>query len=96
MDMGDIHTEFHFDDANSRLLVNRVQDCEPVMEQAKKIARELTPSKDVRHVARIPKVIVEQYCNRNNITLREWLIDPSHADRMLKDPDLAYFRTNPA
>lgn len=89
----EIRTQVAEDDG--RVIINRVQDCEPILRQAARI-REKTPSKEMRHVARIPAVLVEKYLNTAGITMREFMIDPVHIERMLEDPDLRYFRTNPA
>lgn len=87
----DVQTRFHDDDG--RLVVERVQDCEPVLESAKRLHNEgVHGSREMRHVARFPKVLVEKYCNQHGITLHEWLVNPVHAERMLNDPDLKYFR----
>lgn len=51
-----------------------------------------TGTSEMRHAARFPKVVVENYCARHGITLHEWMIDPVHVGRMLNDPDLAAFR----
>jgi hypothetical protein len=92
--MDAVHTQIVVDEVSGKTHVNRVQDCEPIMDSVKRI-QNLTPSKEMRHVARIPMVVVEAYCNRVGITYRDWLLDPAHLSRMLDDPDLKAFRTNP-
>lgn len=89
----DVRTQVVEDDG--KVIVNRVQDCEPILLQAARI-REKTPSKEMRHVARIPMVIVEKYLNTAGVSMREFMIDSTHIKRMLKDPELRYFMTNPA
>lgn len=91
--MSDVQTQIVVDEGKT--FVNRVQDCEPILDSVKRIQCK-EPSKEMRHVARIPAVIVEQYCNRVGITFREFTINPEHVQRLLDDPDLRYFRTNPA
>ena len=51
-----------------------------------------TGSKDMKHVARVPEIIVMKYINDNGITWAEFMRDPKHADRMLADPALQAFR----
>lgn len=89
----EVSTRFHWDDTEEKFHVERVQDCVPIMEQAKAFNREgLHGSKEMRHVARFPMVIVEKYCNVHGITFQEWLANTEHVERMLKDHDLAFFR----
>lgn len=93
--MGAVATEYHWDEADGGTLkVNRVQDCEPIIESVK-ILRDLTPSKEMRHVARIPAVIVEKYCNLAGIHFSEFMRNPDHLQRVLDDPDLRHFRIAP-
>lgn len=51
-----------------------------------------TGSKEMKHVARVPAFIVQQYINTNGITYQEFINNPVHADRMLSDPALQGFR----
>jgi hypothetical protein len=51
-----------------------------------------TGSKEMKHVARVPAIIVQKYINDNGITFAEFMRDPKHADRMLSDPALSGFR----
>ena len=65
--MSDVQTRFHTDN-DGRLIVERVQDVEPVLEDAKRRAIEgIHGSKEMRHVARIPKVLIEKYCKDNGL-----------------------------
>ncbi|MFA6125528.1 hypothetical protein [Sphingomonas sp.] len=90
--MGDLETRIHaFDDG--RVVVESVQDVEPVLEHAKAMHNAgAGRGKDLHHLASFPAVVVEQYCKLHGITLREWLMNPVHADRMRADRDLAGFR----
>lgn len=51
-----------------------------------------TGSSEMKHVARVPAIIVQKYINDNQITYAEFMRDPKHADRMLADPSLSHFR----
>jgi hypothetical protein len=51
-----------------------------------------TGSSEIKHVARVPAIIVQKYINDNGITYAEFMRDPKHADRMLSDPSLSAFR----
>lgn len=75
------------------LTTGTVQDCTPIAEYAK--ARHnagLTGSGDMKLAASIPFVIVEKYCNDNNITFAEFSRDKAHTRRLLTDPALSHFR----
>jgi len=52
-------------------------------------------SKDMRHVASVPHVVVEHYCNVNGIDLREFMANPEHARRLLNSPEFSDFRVAP-
>lgn len=54
--------------------------------------RGATGDKDMRMLAEIPGIIVQQYCNEKGITFAEFIRNPEHATRMLNDPALSYFR----
>lgn len=77
------------------LVVKRIQDVDPVLravraERATSGGR--SKSGDMMHAATLPMVVIEQYCNANNLTFQEWMANPEHARRMLNDPALAAFR----
>jgi hypothetical protein len=75
------------------LHVNRVQDCEPVLDLTSSLrAAGAFGSSEMRHCATIPAVVIEQYCNTHQISFQEWMSNPVHVERMLADPDLKYFR----
>lgn len=46
----------------------------------------------MRHAARIPYVVIEQYLATHGIDLHEFHTNPVHVKRMLNDPALAGFR----
>jgi hypothetical protein len=51
--------------------------------------------KDWRHVARIPNILVEHYCNINGVTLREFVANPEHMKRLCNDSGFADVRIWP-
>lgn len=64
-----------------------------VMEACKeRVSNGMTGGRDMRHLAEFPGYIIQQYCDINGITWAEWFQNPVHCQRMLQDPDLAYFR----
>ena len=91
--MSDLRQQFHFDETEEKVIIESVQDCTPVLEQAKRLHNEgIHGSNEMRHVARFPKVLVEKYCNVNGVSFAEFLANSVHIERMLKDPDLSGFR----
>ena len=88
----DIGTRIH-SNTDGTMTFERVQDCTPIAENAKALHNAgFTGSADMKHAARIPSVMVEKYCNDNNILFSEWCQNPAHIRRMLADPALAHFR----
>lgn len=88
-----VSTRAFADDDNGRLVIQRTQDVEPILESAKRMAIEgQHGSNDMRHAARLPMVLVETYCNTNGITFEEFMRDTKHVQRMINDPALASFR----
>lgn len=69
------------------------QDCTAIRDDAIRRHNEgLHGSKEMRHVARIPQVIVEKYCNDNRITFDQFMKDPTHVKRIVQHPDNSLFR----
>ncbi len=78
---------------DGNLITGSVQDCTPFVEHTKALHREgFHGSKEMRHAASFPPVLVETYCNNNNVTFHEFLNNPVHCRAMLSDPALADFR----
>lgn len=69
------------------------QDCTPYVERAHamRVAGQIG-SADMRLAASVPIVLVEAYCNRNNITYAEFSKGAQHKSRFLNDPSMAHFR----
>lgn len=71
----------------------RTQDCDPIAEYAKAQHNAgMFGSSDVKHAARLPMVIVEAYCNDHGVTFDEFMRDPIHIKRLVKDPKNDAFR----
>lgn len=89
--MSRVHTQMVAHDAG--LTINRVQDCTPYADYcARQRTLDATGSSDMRHAARLPMVLVEQYCNTHNITFDQFMQDKTHINAMLNDPALQGFR----
>lgn len=75
------------------LTTGTFQDVEAILENAKARNREgLHGSSDMRLAASVPFVLVEKYCNDNNILYSEFMASQEHKKRILNDPALAHFR----
>lgn len=88
---GDVTTEVVTQ--GDTLTINRVQDCEPILEDAKARHKEgMHGTSEMKHAARLPLVLVEKYCNDKGITFAEWMNNKAHIRAMLADPALSAFR----
>jgi len=88
-----IQTKAILDDLGGNLIVNRVQDVEPIVNHAAALRQSgEVGSRDMKLAATLPGVVVEQYLATNGITFREFCQDEIHAKRMLNDPALSAFR----
>ncbi len=75
------------------MIVKSVQDVQPILDSCKnRIDAGATGSKDIKHAASFPMVVIEAYMNRMNITFQEFLRDKSHVKAMLNDKSLQGFR----
>jgi hypothetical protein len=90
--MDALGTKFHFHDGN--MTVQRTQDCTPILDLCKEQqATGNVGSSEMKLAARIPNVVIENYCNVNGVSFQEVMAPKSpHIKRMLNDPDLAGFR----
>jgi hypothetical protein len=86
-----IKTQVHAKDGD--VTVERTQDCTPIAEwaKAKHNAGEFGSS-ELKLAARIPNIIVEKYCNDNNLFFSEVIQDPVHMRRIVQDPANSMFR----
>ena len=95
--MSEVHTQWIGDGKD--LVVNRVQDVEPILERNKVLRGIAQPSDWGRHVATIPNVILEKWFNdewqRGNVSIR--MFSPEFdaiVERKLQDPDWKWLRTD--
>lgn len=97
--MSDIHTRWDWDEGSQTLILNRVQDVEPIIEMNKYL-QSLRQSGDWgRHVGTIPNVIIEKWLNeewqKGNTTLKPFTPEfDALVERKLNDPDWKYLRTD--
>ncbi len=98
--MSDVITKYHHD--GDRLIIERVQDIEPIIEQNKRAMNEWSGHNestrwkgDFHHVASIPEVVIEKWCKDHGFTYADFIKDSSIVKRFLNDSDNAKFRTKP-
>lgn len=75
------------------MIVKSMQDVQPVLDSCKnRFDAGAVGTKDVKHAASFPMVVIEAYMNRVGITFQEFLRDKSHIKTMLNDKSLQGFR----
>lgn len=83
-----------FKQGDELVIVDRVQDVAPFLRNAaEERALGLGKMDDMHHVMDIPAIVIEQYMFKHNVTYHEVLNNSEHIMRMVRDPDLAGFRT---
>lgn len=83
---------------NGKITMRRSQDVEPVLEDVKRRqsmgALKSSGPDGGWHLAEFPMAIIERYCNDAGVTFKEWMRNPDHVKRMLRDPALSGFRVH--
>ena len=75
------------------IVVKSMQDVQPILQTVKeKVEVGDVGSKDMKHAATIPMVIIENYMNRVGLTFQEFLRDKEHIKCLLNDKSLEGFR----
>jgi hypothetical protein len=78
---------------DGQVVERRSQDVEPIIEHAANLrAVGAVGGSEMRHAARIPFALIENYLQVNGINMHEFQTNPAHIKRMLNDPALAHFR----
>jgi hypothetical protein len=93
---GDITTVLHYDEGQEKFHVERIQDTEVYVEQAR-VASEYWNSDarkghEMYYAGSIPNIVVEKFCNEERITFRDFITNPEHCRRLLNNPDYSYLR----
>lgn len=92
--MDGMQTKLHIHDGNATF--QSVQDCTPILEHTTRLHNEgHHGGKEMKHAARIPQVLIEQYLTQHNILFSEFCSNQEHIKRMLNDPALSGFRIWP-
>lgn len=88
-----IDTIIHVDDGN--FAIERKQDTQPVLDQITDIKSQtngISKTGDLYHVARIPSIVIEKYCNERGITFHDFVVDDSHVTALLNDSTYKHLR----
>lgn len=92
-----VETIVHHDDDGDRLIIERAQDVQPILDHNKRLFTHndgYSPSRELRRVASIPLVVVEKWLREDGIDV----FNKDHAEavrRKLNDPAYAHLRTAP-
>lgn len=78
---------------DGQIVTGTEQDCAPIVENVKDLkAHGELGSSDMRHVARVPFVVVEKFCNERGISFREFMISDVEKSAFLNSPDFKLLR----
>jgi hypothetical protein len=84
------------DRSTGKVAVERIQDVEDIIENNKRLQNEPQDFKTGwHHIAEIPCIFIEKWCNEKGISYREIMSADGFEDvvkRMLRDPDYMWLR----
>ena len=86
----------HFDDSENTFTINRTDDIEPVINANKRAQVDgdgFSPSREMRHVARIPVVVYQEWCRREGVDVLK-VEHRGLLKRLLNDPDNHFLRVS--
>ena len=92
--LGVLLEEAEYDHTTDQLVIRRTQDCNPILEHNKEQALwtdGYTPSREMRRVAQIPNIIVEQWM-KEGVNIFDDNCWPE-IRRRLNDPEWRHLRT---
>lgn len=80
-------------ESDGSLTVSAVEDVSGVIETCKSLQSVgLVGSNEMKHAAALPRVVVEDWCQKRGITFADWMRDNKFVREMLNDPNLSSFR----
>jgi hypothetical protein len=95
LSVNDIRTTWH-DHGDEGAVIVRAQQVGAIVDQCKALSNEgFHGLSDFKHVARIPNVVVEHYCNTHGVSFQEFTRNPEHMRRIVNDPAFADLRIAP-
>ena len=78
---------------DGQMTIHRTQDCDPIAERMKHLHNTgQFGSSDMKFAGTIPDVMIEKYCNLQNITYSEFIQNKEHVRRIMADPAMDHFR----
>jgi len=89
--MTEIVEKLHYDESEDRLIIEQVQDVQPILEANKRALNESEGkfhSEVFNKVASIPETLALKWCREKGITYQEFLANPKVLMRFLQDPDM--------
>jgi hypothetical protein len=93
--MSEVFTQGFRDRTENKVIFRRVQDCEPIIEANKRLQNTPQKSDWGRHIASIPCVIIEKWCNDEGVNFLKMGSEEFGlmVKRKLRDPDWKWLRT---
>jgi hypothetical protein len=89
-------TEFISNPDKDETVIAHTVNFDGLIDRNKALANEgFHGSKEMRHVAEIPGIVIEQYCFTRGVSWAEFWADQKHIKAILNDSDMAYFRIAP-
>lgn len=89
-------TEFIANPDKDETVIVHTETFDGLVDITKAMANEgLHGSKEMRHVANIPGIIIEQYCFTHGVSWAEFWTDNKHIKAICNDPAFAYLRVAP-
>ena len=86
-------TDLRFRMDGNDLIEMKSVDVEPVLDEVKALqGAGAVGTGEMRHAAKVPGVVIENYCSRNGVSFQEFMQSVDHIRRLLNDPDLSGFR----
>lgn len=92
--MSEMQSKMHLDE--DKIIVSSIQDAQPTLDFCSdKRSSGGGSGAELKHAARIPMVVIENYMNRMGISWADFLRNKEHARNLLNDTDLKHFRIWP-
>ena len=92
-----ITTRAHYDAAERKFIIERVQDVEPISELNKQLQSTPQKSESFHHVASIPNIFLEKWLNEEAARGNVMTLFSHDFDKMvfkkLRDPDWRFLKT---
>lgn len=94
--MNNTRTEYLSDPDQDRTIIVHTEDFTGLLDHNQRLQNEgIHGSKDMRHVANVPGIVIEHYCYTTGVSWAEFFQEPKHIKALLNDPAWAYLRVAP-